>query len=298
MVNLNAIRVFCAVMEEGSVTAASERLKLSQPAVTQTLNTLRRASGDQLFRRVGRGIEPTRGAVELYEQVSGVTDQVERAVTSLHSFDPATAQITFRVALTDLGQAVFLPELVAVLAQRAPGCSLDVVNVNTATVVEDLVAGKLDVAVSSTPLAGPVRSEVLRAEHYCCVTRQGRFGEQRLSTEELVELPRVVVRGSTGHTLVEALMPPPVRGSVHLSGFASIPAVVSRTELIAFVPDAVAAEWVDRWDVEIHALPSDDFAMTVRGHVPVKPVSAASRWFIDWSLKGLFGHPVGVGLAG
>ncbi|WP_115787619.1 LysR family transcriptional regulator [Arthrobacter silvisoli] len=287
MVDLNLIRVFAAVIEEGSVTAAAERLKTSQPSVTQGLNRLRRASGSDLFQREGRGIVPTRAGLQLYEEIGGLPKAADAAIGRLSRFDPATSRTTFRIALTDLGQTVFLPTLVSGLAAIAPYCSLDVVNLDTEMAGEGLVSGHLDLAVSSTLLGGALRTSVIRWDRYCCVAKRGRFGDRTPALEELVSLPRVVVRGTTGHALMQSLLPPPVAGSVHLSGFAAIPGIVAASNLVAFVPEVVTAEWAARWGLEVRPLRSEEFTTPVRAHAALDPSSSATVWFVDWAIETL-----------
>ncbi|GLB66575.1 LysR family transcriptional regulator [Arthrobacter mangrovi] len=285
MVDLNLIRVFSAVIEEGSVTAAAERLKMSQPSVTQGLNRLRRATGSDLFRRQGRGIAPTRAALQLYEEVGRLPMIADAAIDRLSRFDPPTARTTFRVALTDLGQTVFLPALVSGLAAAAPHCSLDVVNLDTETAGDGLVAGDLDLAVSSTLLEGALRTSIIRWDRYCCVSKRDRFGGGTPTLEEMTLLPRVVVRGTTGHALMHSLLPPPVEGSVHVSGFGAIPGILAASELIAFVPEVVTADWVARWGFAVSPLPREEFAAPVRAHAALDTSSSATAWFVEWAIE-------------
>lgn len=283
--DLNLIRVFAAVIEEGSVTAAAERLRISQPSVTQGLNRLSRATGAPLFRREGRGITPTRAAMQLYEEIGKLPRLADAAVEMLTRFEPSTAQTTFRIALTDLGQAVFLPGLVSGLAAAAPLCSLDVANLDTETAGQDLTAGHLDLAVSSNLLAETLRTSVIRWDRYCCVARRNRFENESPTFEELTQLPRVVVRGTTGHALMQSLLPPPVSGSVYLSGFAAIPGILAASDLVAFVPEVVTPDWVTRWGFEVRALPSEEFAAPVRAHAALDSPSSATSWFVDWAIR-------------
>ncbi|MCI9888869.1 hypothetical protein JT358_10405 [Micrococcales bacterium 31B] len=208
----------------------------------------------------------------------------DSAITRLIAFDPRSATSTFKIALTDLGQAVFFPALVAGLGEIAPGCSLDVVDLNTQTVAADLVSGAVDLAVSSTELPGALSSTVMRWDTYCCVSRAGRFSGACPSLEEITALPRVVVRGSTGHTLIQQLLPAPPAGSVHLSGFAAIPGIVSATDLVAFVPEAITSEWVSRWNFEVRPLPRDVYSASVRAHAALDITSAATAWFVEWAV--------------
>src|SRR5699024_11090188 len=272
--DLNLIRVFVAVYETGSVTAAAKQLQLSQPSVTQSLNRMRRLTGDELFARSGRTISPTRGAIQLYNEIGHLPAAAEAAIGQLVEFQPSTSVETFRMALTDVGQIIFLPTLVSELSKIAPKSKLDIVNLDASTASNDLESGKIDIAVASTLLSGRLRTTVIRPDIYCCVARRGRFGAAAPSFDELVNIPRVVARNTTGHSLVESFMPPPAEGSIYLPAFASIPAIVSTSDLIAFAPKAVVSHWSRGWEVESWPLPSGPFTSVVRAHTANKTASA------------------------
>src|SRR5690625_811116 len=283
--DLNLIRVFVAVYEAGSVTGAADVLQMSKPSVTMALIRLRRVSEDELFAKSGRTITPTRGAHQLYTEIGHLPASAEAAVGRLVEFDPLTSVETFRMALTDIGQIIFLPTLVSALADVAPKSQLDVVNLDASTAPRDLMDGKVDIAVASTLLSGRLQTTVLRPDIYCCVVRKGRFGNTAPTMDELVSVPRIVARNTTGHSLVESFMPPPVEGSVYLPAFAAIPEIVSGSELIAFAPQAVVQHWARGWEIESWPLPSGPFTSIVRAHTSGTPATAASAWFTQWAIK-------------
>lgn len=69
------IRYALAVAKERSFTKAAGRLRISQSAVSEQVKLLEERIGFALFRRTGRGIEPTeRGRMFLYEAERVVTD--------------------------------------------------------------------------------------------------------------------------------------------------------------------------------------------------------------------------------
>ena len=69
------IRYALAVAKERSFTKAAGRLRISQSAVSEQVKLLEERVGFSLFRRTGRGIEPTeRGRMFLYEAERVVTD--------------------------------------------------------------------------------------------------------------------------------------------------------------------------------------------------------------------------------
>ncbi|MEA7264336.1 LysR family transcriptional regulator, partial [Salmonella enterica subsp. enterica serovar Montevideo] len=63
--DLNLLRVFDAVMEERSVLRASQRICLSQSAVSHALSRLREVLGDELFIRTPSGMQPTARALAM-----------------------------------------------------------------------------------------------------------------------------------------------------------------------------------------------------------------------------------------
>ena len=88
--NLRHLRLFLAVFETGSQTAAAARMGVSQPAVTQAIGKLERAAGGALFDRTRQGLFPTaRGQV--------LAARLRRAFALI---DPALAEVAARLPLT------------------------------------------------------------------------------------------------------------------------------------------------------------------------------------------------------
>src|SRR5262245_59439517 len=81
-VNLNHLLYFWAVGQTGSVTAAAERLGISQPGVTKQLRLLEHRLGAQLLERGPRGVHLTdngRMAMRYAEEVVGVCSELVRS---------------------------------------------------------------------------------------------------------------------------------------------------------------------------------------------------------------------------
>lgn len=285
--DLNLLRIFVAIYEEETVTRAAERLHMAQPSVTQALNRLRRTVGEPLFVRSGRRIYPTRTARQLYKEVGAIPAMAESAIRRLSNFDPSDTQETFYLALTDLGQTIFLPALHSALQKVAPHSEMDVVNLDAERAVDLLESGEIDLAVSSTILSEKLPTSVIREDFYCCITRRDRFENKPPSLEDIQSSPRIVVQDRIGHTIVESKLPPAPPGSLHLTAFAPIPAILSETDLIAFVPGAVVELWLKSWELDAWPLPRTDFGSMVRAHVASSPRSASSAWFTTWVIETL-----------
>ncbi|WP_138438337.1 MULTISPECIES: LysR family transcriptional regulator [Marinobacter] len=124
--DIRALSTFVAVLDEGSVSRAAVKLGVSQSAVSHTLDRLRQALGDPLFVKSGRGIAPTRYALQAGPHIRQILDDLH-SLSSGPPFTPATAEFTFTIAANDYQRDLLLPPLVAALRREAPGIRLQVI---------------------------------------------------------------------------------------------------------------------------------------------------------------------------
>ena len=75
--DFRALSTFLAVLDEGSVSRAAVRLGVTQSAVSHTLERLRQALGDPLFVKSGRGIVPTRCALQAGPHIRQILDALQ-----------------------------------------------------------------------------------------------------------------------------------------------------------------------------------------------------------------------------
>ena len=110
--DLNLLRVFHTIYRERSVSAAAEKLNLSQPAISAALRKLRDYTGDALFFRAGNRMTPTRMANALAAPTGRALTILQNSLNAARSFDPSMATRTFRIMINDFFRVVLLPTLV------------------------------------------------------------------------------------------------------------------------------------------------------------------------------------------
>jgi DNA-binding transcriptional LysR family regulator len=159
--DLNLFRVMDAVYEHGGISGAARHLHLSQPAVSHALARLRRLWDDPLFVRQGNSMVPT----ELTRRVIGEVQAHLRGLQSLMAqadrFDPATLDMTLRVGMRDVLEAIALPPLIARLALEAPRVHLTSVRVPRDALERTLTLGEVDLVIDRQRRVG----ERIRGEH-------------------------------------------------------------------------------------------------------------------------------------
>ena len=145
--DLNLLVVLAAIVEEGGVGRAAEKLNLTQPAVSHALSRLREALGDQLFERQGRSLVPTVFTKRLIEPLRRALGDLATLVDKGGGFDPARDAATFTVAMRDAFEVLILPPMMRRLAKLAPKVDLRSAQVRRRNVESGLADGTLDACV-------------------------------------------------------------------------------------------------------------------------------------------------------
>src|SRR5438128_2624142 len=113
-----------AVLAEGSVARAAQRLRLSPSAMSRALARLRETTGDPLLVRAGRGLVPTPRALELRERVSQLVQDAEAVLRPAEKLNLKQLVRTFTVRTSEGFVENFGPNLIARVGQEAPGVRL------------------------------------------------------------------------------------------------------------------------------------------------------------------------------
>jgi DNA-binding transcriptional LysR family regulator len=150
--DLNLLRVFDEVMAAKNITRAAETLAMTQPSVSNALRRLRAALGDELVTRSGYGITPTPRAIALWPAVREALTSLQLSI-SPDRFAPATAKLSFVLAMADATAAVLVPPLIRTLETDAPYINLRLVPLTTRDPRALLEAGDIELAIGFFPAA-------------------------------------------------------------------------------------------------------------------------------------------------
>jgi DNA-binding transcriptional LysR family regulator len=127
LLDLNLLRVFDAMMAEGSVAGAASRLSITPSAVSHALGRLRALFNDPLFVRSAGGMRATPRASEIGAKVREGLHFLEGALTPTDFLAEESGR-TFTVACSAYVSAVLLPGVIARMRERASRTHLAVVS--------------------------------------------------------------------------------------------------------------------------------------------------------------------------
>ena len=259
--DLNLLVVFDAVITEGGISRAADRLDLSQPAVSNAMARLRKATGDRLFVRMANGMAPTPYALRIAGPVRHALATIRDSLSDSQGFDAATAERSFVLYLTDLGEAFFLPRLLARLSQVAPGVRIRTLPMPPEAAQEALKSGEVDLAVGNLPdfRTGFYQQRLFR-EHYVCAVRRDHpaIGERITPRQFAAASHAIVTPAGTGHGVIERkLMEHGLESRIVLrvQNFLVLPSIVATTKLIALVPHSVGSQLSRNNDIKLLPVP-------------------------------------------
>lgn len=244
--DLNLLKTAVVLFEEGSVSRAAERLGLSQPSVSGNLAKLRDYFDDPLFVRSATGMSPTPLTQSIISPVQQVLLRIEREILAKPSFDPTTTERPFTIALSDVGEMVFLPPLLRRFEEVAPQSSIASVTLRPNELCKALENGQVDVAVGYFPdleRAGFFRQRLLSHRFVCLLRADHPIQSKSLTLGQFVSLRHAVVHseGRSQEIFERFLQAQGIRRTVGLSTphFMSIPTIISRSDMVVTVPHAV-----------------------------------------------------------
>jgi DNA-binding transcriptional LysR family regulator len=271
--DLNLLRVLVAIQSTGSVTAAGRQLALSQPAVSHALARLREFFGDALFVRSPSGLHPTRLAGRIVPAVTAYLRALETALAQAGHFEPSTDPVFWRLSMSDLGEILFLPRLVAALRSAAPRAQVDNAGVPLHAVAAALEARDVDLAIGIlAPAQRDLAGELLFRERYVAVTardwRPAGKAARTLTPRQLAAASLAVASPTaTYHESVQRMLDElglTGRTVVNARHYAALPELVTTTDLLAIVPQLYARAMARHWPVKVWQLPGEPLEYDVR----------------------------------
>jgi DNA-binding transcriptional LysR family regulator len=258
-VDLNLLVSLDALLAERNVTRASERLHLSQPALSAQLARLRTVFGDPLLipAETGRGMVATARALELQAPLRRLIEELTGLVRSRPGFDPRTESRRFAIASSDNGIVIAgLPLIEALRGAAGPGVRVSFRFADSARIAEQLERGEVDLLIGSRQMVPPSMKAVkLLDERFVMAQRKGHpRGTAPVDLPTYCnELQHVLVStsgGSFSGFMDEHLQRLGRSRQVVLSiqQFSLAPAILAETDYVCTLPSRLVARYASLLD--------------------------------------------------
>ena len=171
--DLNLFIVFDTIYTERNLTRTAEVLNLTQPAISNALNRLRKTFNDQLYVRTPQGMMPTPIAENIIGRVQEALHLLSASLHESGNFDATTAEKEFHFSMSDMAEALMLPPLLKYLQKQAPGISVSSYQIPRDEAAKELSSGALDFVIDIPLSHVPdlCRAPLSTEDHVCLINR-------------------------------------------------------------------------------------------------------------------------------
>jgi LysR family transcriptional regulator, nod-box dependent transcriptional activator len=239
--DLNLLVALDALLTERNITRASERVHLSQSAMSNALGRLREYFEDELLVQVGRKMELTPRAQGLQDAVRDVLVRIDTSIAAPPEFDCAKSDREFTVFMSDYSMSVLMPHVLAIAAQQRSTARFKLLPQITAP-ARALERGEADLLIIPKAYCSPDHpTDVLFEEDFLCAVwcesihaRVGLTFDRYASAGHVVMQPFESAQPAFESWFVQRFGLAR-RIEVSCYSFAALPFLVMGTELVATV---------------------------------------------------------------
>ena len=148
-IGIKDMRAFFAIVEEGNISHAAQRLGIAQPALSRQMKHLEENLRVKLFERGSRRIRLTEAGQVLYNRVENILGMVDGAVREITEIGSGTKG-TVRIGTITSSGALILPDLIANFRKLYPDVTFEIWEAEGARIIELLDNRIIEVAITRT----------------------------------------------------------------------------------------------------------------------------------------------------
>lgn len=255
---------FAAVIEHGSLNKAARTLKVSQPALSTSMDRLEAEMGLHLMERGPSGIVPTSYGEILYCHARLIREEVELAKRALLNARNGEVE-SIRVGSLPSMAGSIIPMALGRWRGMYPDGDLQVVENAQFDLLTGLLRRDFDFVIGLTEvfdMLDGLRQQVLFRDNRCVIARPGHplFDVEKITWEELVKHPWISPTSRRSHTVLEYVMKtlnvaPPQQVTV-CGSLSLLKSLVATSDYLALLPiHAASSEFAEG---RLVALPFED----------------------------------------
>ena len=197
--DIKQLHYFTTVVEEKTVTAAAEKLHMTQPPLTMQLHALESELGCKLFERKGRTLSLTDAGQHMYRRALEIIGMCDNAQREMKDYRNGTVG-TLRIGVISSVQGTLFTKILKEYHDRYPNIKISVFSANTYQLLEKLQNREIDTAITRTPFsAAKLHAEYIRTEEIHAIGKSDFFGKAAadgtdITLAELARLPLIIYR--------------------------------------------------------------------------------------------------------
>jgi DNA-binding transcriptional LysR family regulator len=197
-IELRQLRYFVAVAEELHFGRAAQRLHMTQPPLSQTIQALEATLGTALFSRTQRSVALTPAGAALLPEAQRL---LQHAAALPNLARRAASGESGRLSLAFISTADYsvLPSFLREFRERYPQVHIELREATTDVQLEELIQGRIDVGLLIPPLPDKAKAELdyvaVLSEPLILAAPKGMKalrGQTRLALKSLADMPLII----------------------------------------------------------------------------------------------------------
>lgn len=149
--DIRELKYFACVADCGSYSIASEKLFISQPALSKVIQKIEKELGYRLFYTFQRQQRLTEDGARFYQQAVRVIREYDNIIPSVHMADNTHKGKIF-LGFPDVAGTCFFCELIAEFSKLYPGVDLQIREGGAQRIMNDVESGVLDIGCALMPV--------------------------------------------------------------------------------------------------------------------------------------------------
>jgi DNA-binding transcriptional LysR family regulator len=158
--DIKDMRAFYAIVEEGNISHAAQRLDIAQPALSRQMKRLESSLGVQLFERGSRRIRLTDAGRVMYTRVEHILGMVDGTVREITEIGSGIAG-SIRLGTITTSGALLLPELISEFHSRYPNVTYQIWEAEGARILELLDNRVIEIGITRTQVDSKVYESIV-----------------------------------------------------------------------------------------------------------------------------------------
>lgn len=260
--DLNLLVALDHMIELRSVSAAADKMFMSQSAMSNALTRLREYFDDPLLVQVGRRMEVTPRAEAMRPAIRDILVRIEAAIASQPEFCPDQSTREFNILLSDYSLRVLMPTVFRLLSEHNATIRL---NLHAQTDLPHALLERGEVDFLITPdmfLSSEHPSTVLYEDEYVAVAwKDGKYSNVTMDAEIYSTAPHAVMVPPNAAKSVETeyLANSGIERNIDVRtfSFSTLPHLITGTNRIATVHRRLARLIAPQANLIIHPIPID-----------------------------------------
>ena len=193
MLSSKQIEIFYEVYKHLSMTAAANKMEISQPSVSKTLGNIEKNLGFKLFLRKGKKLIATNEAAELFEHASIVTNQLKNFNYIANTYKSRSLDF-INIGTTPSLAETLVPKIIKKYHKVDAGARFNLINLNSIDLIEERYKPDIDITIcfNAETVSNSKNVIIKEGKHFLVSPKEYNLGKE-VYLRDITHLPYIEI---------------------------------------------------------------------------------------------------------